>query len=91
MSKTLELIRNHKKVYDISIEDGGDLIMVYLNKGYCRYGTGCGDGYSKGFNREAGQTPTDALRWVRQDVYQCVDPDCPRCNPKTEEDRKFYA
>lgn len=78
MSKTLDLIRNHRAVESISVEDGGDLIMVYLNFGYNRYGR-CSDGYTKGFHRESGQTPTDALNWVRREVGVCTDPECERC------------
>tara|TARA_R110000822_G_scaffold44489_11_gene119327 strand:- start:502 stop:759 length:258 start_codon:yes stop_codon:yes gene_type:complete len=75
---TLDLIRKHKAVHEISIEDGGDLIMVYLKKGWNRYGI-CSDGYTKGFRKEFGDTQTTALKWVRSGVYECDDSKCERC------------
>ncbi|MEQ6332909.1 hypothetical protein [Sphingobium sp. MK2] len=88
--KTIDTIRSHKRVREVTIEQGGDLIMVQLAKGWNRYGR-CSDGYSKGFDRDNGDTVTDALNWVRREVHQCDDPRCPRCRPETDEDKQYYG
>ncbi|ARK07505.1 hypothetical protein LAV_00130 [Sphingobium phage Lacusarx] len=90
MSKTIELIRNHKRVESVTVQDGGDTLWVYLVKGWNRYGR-CGDGYSKGFYRDNGETATSALNWVRREIHECKDATCPRCRPQTAEDIAFYG
>lgn len=79
---TLETLKRHPRVEDVSVEEGGDLIMVTLKAPWSRYGTGRVDGYSKGFQAEDGysegrdepytmaQNAKRALDWVRHDVYK---------------------
>jgi hypothetical protein len=78
---TLETLKRHPRVADVTVEQGGDLIMVTLKAPWSRYGTGRADGYSKGFDAEDGYAENDdkpytmaqnaarALHWVRHEVY----------------------
>lgn len=85
---TVTEIRRNRRVEDVSVEEGGDLLMVTLARGWARYGTGCIDGTVKGFQIDEvdpkGEDETytahvvAALEWVRNDVQPC---DCPRCAP----------
>lgn len=90
MTRTLQLLKAHKRVKSVSVEQGGDLIMVNLAKGWNRYGR-CSDGYCKGFDRDNGDTVTSALIWVRREVHRCEDVTCSRCHPRTPEDIAFYG
>lgn len=81
MSRIFDTLKRHPRVADVTLEEGGDLIMVTLKAPWSRYGTGRRDGYSKGFQAEDAyaegrddpytldQNARRALHWVRHEVW----------------------
>lgn len=82
MSALLNQLLRNPRVESVSVEQGGDFLMIILAKGWSRYGTGRRDGWSKGFDLDDLSDPDSdsfdpeahvkaALRWVRSEVTKC--------------------